>query len=85
MMAAKKFIPRLAVFALRSKRAWVAPKSDKGRSRARRVSWAYSPEMAEAEIQLDSGFERNAGVQVWADGQEPLTILALSPTVAVGG
>jgi hypothetical protein len=85
LMAGKKFIPRLTVFALRSGAVHAAPKSDRERQRDRRLEFEYGGEMGEAELMLDNGFEKNAGVQIWTDGGEPLTILALSPTVAVGG
>jgi hypothetical protein len=85
MMAGKKFIPRLFVFALRSDRALVSPKSDRRGSRERTLEFEYDSEIGEAELMLDSGFERDAGVRLRAIGDEPLTVLALSPVVAVGG
>jgi hypothetical protein len=85
LMAGKKFIPRLTVFALRSGTVHAAPKTDRDRARDRTLEFEYDGEMGEAELMFDNGFEKNAGVQIWTDDGEPLTILALSPTVAVGG
>ena len=85
LMAAKKFIPRVTVFALRTKGMWIAPKSDTGRSRKRYMKFNYSHLMGEMDIQLDNGFDRNAGLQIWSDENAPLTVLGLSPTLTVGG
>jgi hypothetical protein len=86
LMAGKKFIPRVTVFALRSGAVRVAPKSDRERARDRALDFGDDGgEMLEAEVVLDNGFEKNAGIQIWTDRNEPLTILAISPTVAVGG
>jgi hypothetical protein len=85
MMASKKYIPRLAVYTLRSSSARVAPKSDRARVYDRRLTFEYSSGMSGAELLLDGGFERDAGIQIWNDGDEPLTILALSPVIVSGG
>jgi hypothetical protein len=87
MMASKKFIPRVTAYAVRSESMRAGPKADridrKG-DRARVIRWEYSPEMSEADIQLDSGFGKNAGIRIWTESG-PLTILALSPVIAVNG
>ena len=87
LMAGKKFIPRVTVFALRSGSVRVAPKSDRERARDRALDFGDDGggETLEAEVVLDNGFEKNAGIRIWTDTDEPLTILAISPTVAVGG
>jgi hypothetical protein len=84
VFSAKKLIARLAVLAVRGKGAWICPATDRARDRRRMIEWEYSGDMTESEIMLDGGFENSAGVQIWTDGPEPLTILALSPVFAIG-
>jgi hypothetical protein len=84
LMAAKKFIPRVTLYAIRSADAWAAPKTDRDGAKRRRVALEWSADMTEADLQLDSGFEKNAGVRIWAGGDGPLTLLAISPVIAPG-
>jgi hypothetical protein len=82
MMSAKKLIPRLAVFVVRSKQAYAAPSG--ARDRQRTIGWTYGAGMTESEIMLDAGFENAAAVQVWVSDNSPLTVLAISPMLSAG-
>lgn len=88
---AKKYIPRLAVYACNSRECKIAPATNVDGKRWRRMIFprplTNTPqyEMVEADIQLDSGFERHAGVRIWTDTRDPLTIIGISPELTVGG
>ncbi|GHV28250.1 hypothetical protein FACS1894167_04770 [Synergistales bacterium] len=79
----RKAQARLDVYALRSLGAWACPAGE--RERARKLRWEWSPEMTEDDIQLDNGFARDAGIEIYIDDRNPLTILAVSPTLTPGG
>ena len=91
-LTAKKYIPRVSVFALRSGPCRAAPKGDAVNEagnlaygeRDRAVPLEYSEDVTETEIMLDNGFKRDAGIMLWTKGTEPLTILAISPVLASG-
>jgi hypothetical protein len=81
---AKKLIPRVSIYTVRSKEAWVAQGSNDARNKRRKITWNWSPHVSESNIQVDSGFERDATLQIWTEGAEPLTILAIAPYVTGG-
>ena len=86
LMSAKKLIPRVSAFAVRSGQVKVAPATDIDRSKWQYLKWPeYSARMQETEIMVDGGYERGAALQVWTYDRSPLTLLALSPMIAVGG
>lgn len=85
----KKLIARLVVSAIRSKEAWAAP-APRGAmgtdpwEKRRRIRWDWHPQLSDADIQMDSGFDRDAAIQIrTSDG--PLTIVGISPVVTAGG
>lgn len=84
-MPDKKLIARLAVYAIRSTSALICPATDTARDRERGITWEWAPAMTENEIQLDNGFERDAGVAIRTVGAESLTIVAISPKFTPGG
>jgi hypothetical protein len=59
--------------------------SDIDNKKYRTLKWKYSPNAAEGEAMLDSGWETDGGLRIEAVGDSPLTILAISPIVAQGG
>jgi hypothetical protein len=81
---AKKLISRISIYTLKSKEAWVAQGSNDLLNKRRKIKWDNYGNMAESNIQLDSGFERDANVRVWLDSKDPLTILAVAPYVTGG-
>jgi hypothetical protein len=81
---AKKLIPRVSIYTVRSVQAWVAQGSNDARNKRRKIRWDWSPYVSESNIQVDSGFERDANLQIWVEGAEPLTILAVAPYMAGG-
>ena len=89
MMSAKKLIPRVSAFVVRSEQVKVCPATDWDRSKWQLLKWdeqgGYSARMTEKEIMLDSGYERGAAIQMWTFDRSPLTLLALSPMISVGG
>jgi hypothetical protein len=84
---AKKLIARLAVYAAQSGEAWIAPGGSgetANRDKRRMIRWDWENGMTESEIQLDSGFRRDASVQIWTEDHGPLTILAVAPIASAG-
>jgi hypothetical protein len=79
----KKLQARLSVYALRSKSARACPVGE--RERYRRLNWDYGPMMSEDDIQLDNGFSVDAAIEIYIEDQEPLTILAIAPSLSPGG
>lgn len=82
--SAKKLISRLYLYGVRSESAWVAPASDTERRKRRKIKWEYAGELCENNLQLDSGFETHAAVQIWVEDASPLTVLGISPVVTQG-
>ena len=80
--ASKKLIARLSVYALDSVLAWAAPKDWE---RRQRVVWEETEGLREAELELDSGFEEGACIQLRNYGNNSLTIAAISPSMTMGG
>lgn len=85
LMAAKKNISRVTGFVVRSLQVKMCPATDRDRSKWQNLKWEYSPRMVEMEIMLDSGYERGAAIQMWTYDRSPLTLVALSPLISIGG
>jgi hypothetical protein len=79
----KKLISRLFMYALSAGKARVSPRSEPDRWRA--MEWTGGYEMIEHEVMLDAGFERGAAMRFESLPGEPLTILAVVPTLTIGG
>jgi hypothetical protein len=78
----KKLIPRVFLYALRSEKATVAPRSAPHKKKP--VAWTWSPEMSVGEVMLDAGFEHGAALRIESVEDEPLTILAVVPMLTSG-
>lgn len=85
----KKLIARLVVSAIRSREAWAAP-APRGAvgtdpwEKRRRIRWDWHPQLSDADIQLDNGFDRDAAIQI-RTSEGPLTVVGISPVVTAGG
>lgn len=87
--SSKKLIARLVVAAIRTKEAWVAP-APKGAigidpwEKRRRIRWDWYSQLSDADVQLDSGFDKDAAIQI-RTSEGPLTVVGISPVVTPGG
>ena len=89
MFTAKKLIPRVIVSALKSSEAWIAPgnfvNDTTNWERRRKINWDNVNYLVNADVQLDSGFDEGASVQIRSIGDKPLTIVGVTPDVTAGG
>ena len=83
VLSTKKLPARATVYTVRSREANISPVNDRARKRV--IKWTYSAEMTETDIQLDAGFAKDAALEIWTDGADPLTILGISPSLSAGG
>lgn len=81
-LSKQKLLARCIVYTYNSKKAFISPAGD--RDRRRYIEWAYGPIMNETDVQLDNGFRKDAGIEIWTEEEVPLTILAVSPTLTAG-
>ena len=89
MFTAKKLISRVIVSALKSSEAWIAPGNFANDAtnweRRRKISWDNVNYLVNANVQLDSGFDEGASVQIRSIGDKPLTIAGITPDITAGG
>ena len=83
VLSTKKLPARVTVYTVRSREANIAPVND--RVRRRSIKWTYSAQMEETDVQLDTGFAKDAALEIWTDSSDPLTILGISPSLSAGG
>ena len=81
----KKLISRVSIYTIYSGGAWVSQASAKGDTKKRKIICSDLDDVEEHNIQVDSGFERNAALRIWSDGSSALTVLAVIPHVTSGG
>ena len=84
----KKFIPRVIVSALDSRKAWIAPgemnDDAKNWERRKQLTWSVADYLTDTDVQLDNGFSEYACIQIRSIEDIPLTVAAITPIITGG-
>lgn len=83
VISKQKLNARCIVYTYGSREAYISPAND--RDRAKIIKWQSTETMNETDVQLDNGFRKDAGIEIWTSAPSPLMVLAISPTLTAGG
>lgn len=91
MFPGKTFINSVTIHGIKTEKCKVSRCSDQEDKTWREIHFkgTYNPlttyKMCDAEFLINTGFEKDAGIKVWNDTRDPMTILAITPNLVVGG